>query len=255
MASSPADLPIRHFTARDGTRLAWRETGQGRPLVLIHGYFSNAFVNWIRYGHAATIAAAGFRVIMPDLRAHGDSDKPHDPAAYKPDVLADDGFDLVAHLGLTDYDLAGYSLGGRTAVRMLARGAKPRRAVLCGMGLDGILDTQGRGGYFRHVLTHLGSFPRGSSEWMTEAFLKTTGGDPEALLLILNTFADTNREALAAVDLPVLVVTGAEDDDNGSGAALADAIPGARYVEVPGNHMSAVTKPDLGRAIADFLAA
>ena len=255
MASSPADLPIRHFTARDGTRLAWRETGQGRPLVLIHGYFSNAFVNWIRYGHAATIAAAGFRVIMPDLRAHGDSDKPHDPAAYKPDVLADDGFDLVAHLGLTDYDLAGYSLGGRTAVRMLARGAKPRRAVLCGMGLDGILDTQGRGGYFRHVLTHLGSFPRGSSEWMTEAFLKTTGGDPEALLLILNTFADTNREALAAVDLPVLVVTGSEDDDNGSGAALADAIPDARFVEVPGNHMSAVTKPDLGRAIADFLAA
>ncbi|MFC7497957.1 alpha/beta fold hydrolase [Enterovirga sp. GCM10030262] len=255
MASSPADLPIRHFTARDGTRLAWRETGQGRPLVLIHGYFSNAFVNWIRYGHAATIAAAGFRVIMPDLRAHGDSDKPHDPAAYKPDVLADDGFDLVGHLGLTDYDLAGYSLGGRTAVRMLARGAKPRRAVLCGMGLDGILDTQGRGGYFRHVLTHLGSFPRGSSEWMTEAFLKTTGGDPEALLLILNTFADTNREALAAIDLPVLVVTGAEDDDNGSGAVLADAIPGARYVEVPGNHMSAVTKPDLGRAIADFLAA
>ena len=255
MASSPADLPIRHFTARDGTRLAWRETGQGRPLVLIHGYFSNAFVNWIRYGHAATIAAAGFRVIMPDLRAHGDSDKPHDPAAYKPDVLADDGFDLVAHLGLTDYDLAGYSLGGRTAVRMLARGAKPRRAVLCGMGLDGILDTQGRGGYFRHVLTHLGSFPRGSSEWMTEAFLKTTGGDPEALLLILNTFADTNREALAAIGLPVLVVTGSEDDDNGSGAALADAIPGARYVEVPGNHMSAVTKPDLGRAIADFLAA
>ena len=58
MASSPADLPIRHFTARDGTRLAWRETGQGRPLVLIHGYFSNAFVNWIRYGHAAKIAEA-----------------------------------------------------------------------------------------------------------------------------------------------------------------------------------------------------
>ena len=255
MASSPADLPIRHFTARDGTRLAWRETGQGRPLVLIHGYFSNAFVNWIRYGHAATIAAAGFRVIMPDLRAHGDSDKPHDPGAYKPDVLADDGFDLVGHLGLTDYDLAGYSLGGRTAVRMLARGAKPRRAVLCGMGLAGLTDTHGRGTYFRRVLTNLGTFERGSSEWMTEAFLKTTGGDPEALLLILNTFADTNHEALAAIGLPVLVVTGSEDDDNGSGAALADAIPDARFVEVPGNHMSAVTKPDLGRAIADFLAA
>src|SRR3546814_2085792 len=94
---------------------------------------------------------------------------------------------------------------------MLAKGAKPRRAVLSGMGLDGILDTQGRGGYFRHVLTHLGSFERGSSEWMTEAFLKTTGGDPEALLLILDTFVDTSRDDLAAINLPVLVVTGEDD--------------------------------------------
>ncbi len=241
------------FTARDGVELAWHELGEGRPLVLIHGYFSNAQVNWLRYGHARLLADAGFRVIMPDLRAHGQSGKPHDPARYPPDQLADDGFDLVAHLGLTDYDLAGYSLGGRTAVRMLVRGATPGRSVLCGMGLDGILDTHGRGGYFRNVLTHLGSFERGTSEWMTEAFLKTTGGDPEALLLILDTFVDTGRADLAAIDLPVLVVTGEDDDDNGSGEALAEAIPGARFESIPGNHMSAVMKPELGRAIADFL--
>lgn len=255
MASSPTDLPVHHFTARDGTGLTWKEMGEGRPLILIHGYFSNADINWIRYGHARRIADRGLRVIMPDLRAHGESDKPHDPALYAPDILADDGFDLIAHLGLKDYDLAGYSLGGRTAVRMLARGARPRRAVLCGMGLEGILDTQDRGGYFRNVLTNLGSFPRGSSEWMTEAFLKTTGGDPQALLNILGTFKDTAREELASIALPVLVVTGEEDDDNGSGAALAEAIPGARFQSVPGNHMSAVVKPELGEAIADFLAA
>ena len=249
-----ADTPITStFTARDGVELVWHELGEGRPLVLIHGYFSNAQVNWLRYGHARLLADAGFRVIMPDLRGHGESGKPHDPARYPPDALADDGFDLVAHLGLTDYDLAGYSLGGRTALRMLVRGAAPGRAVLCGMGLDGILDTQGRGGYFREVLTNLGSFERGSSEWMTEAFLKTTGGDPEALLLILDTFVDTGRAELAAIDLPVLVVTGTEDDDNGSGEALAEAIPGARFRAIPGNHMSAVTRPELGRAIADFL--
>ena len=253
MASSPTDLPVHRFTARDGTQLAWREIGEGRPLILIHGYFSNADVNWIRYGHARRIADEGFRVIMPDLRAHGESEKPHDPALYGPDVLADDAFDLIAHLGLTDYDLAGYSLGGRTVVRMLARGAKPRRAVLSGMGLDGILDTQGRGGYFRHVLTNLGSFPRGSSQWMTEAFLKTTGGDPKALLNILETFKDTTREELASIALPVLVVTGEDDDDNGSGEALAEAIPGARFQSVPGNHMSAVVKPELGEAMALFL--
>ncbi|MGK6320437.1 alpha/beta fold hydrolase [Sphingomonas sp. DT-204] len=220
---------------------------------MIHGYFSNAEVNWIRYGHAAAIAAEGFRVIMPDLRAHGDSDKPHDPAAYPPDVLMRDGFALIEQLGLSDYDLVGYSLGGRTSVRMLVHGARPRRVVLSGMGLRGIVHTEGRGGYFRRVLTNLGSFERGTSEWMTEAFLKTTRGDPEALLLILNTFVDTSEAELAAIDVPALVVNGADDDDNGSGQALADMLADARYAEVPGNHMSAVTKPELGQAIAAFL--
>jgi pimeloyl-ACP methyl ester carboxylesterase len=253
LASSPTEISTHRFTAPDGVELAWHEMGEGRPLVLIHGYFSNAFTNWIRYGHAERLAGAGLRVIMPDLRAHGESAKPHDPAVYPPDILAEDGFALVKHLGLTDYDLGGYSLGGRTTMRMLVKGARPRRAILAGMGLEGIVHTSGRGGFFRNVLTNLGSFPRGTSEWMTEAFLKTTGGDPVALLNILATFVDTPIEALRALDLPVLVVTGAEDDDNGSGRALAEAIPGARFMEIPGNHMSAVTKPELGAAITEFL--
>ncbi|WP_157216906.1 alpha/beta fold hydrolase [Flavisphingomonas formosensis] len=253
MANSPTDLPVHHFQSH-GVDLAWRETGAGRPLILIHGYFSNAYTNWIRYGHAAAIAARGFRVIMPDLRAHGDSAKPHDPAFYPPDVLADDGFALIDHLGLADYDLGGYSLGARTSARMLVRGARPRRAVLAGMGLAGLLHTAGRGGFFRRVLTGLGSFERGSSEWMTEAFLKTTQGDPVALLRILDTFVDSSEEELRGIDLPVLALAGVDDDDNGSIRDLAALLPQGRAIEIPGNHMSAVMKPELGQAIADFLA-
>ncbi|MFA6122989.1 MAG: alpha/beta fold hydrolase [Sphingomonas sp.] len=249
------DLPLHRFDSFDGTRLAWRELGEGRPVVLIHGYFSNATINWIKYGHAARIAEAGFRVIMPDLRAHGDSAKPHDAASYPPDVLMRDGFALIEHLGLAAYDLVGYSLGGRTTTRMLANGAKPRRAVISGMGLQGIVDTAGRGSYFHNVLTNLGSFVRGSSEWLTEAFLKTTGGDPVALLHILDTFVDTPRDALAHIATPTLILTGEDDDDNGSAQELAAALPDARYQAIPGNHMSAVLKPELGMAIAAFLAA
>ena len=255
MANSPTDLPVHYFESQDGQRLAYRETGEGRPLVLIHGYFSNAWTNWIRYGHAALLAEAGFRVIMPDLRAHGDSAKPHDPAAYPPDILADDAFALLRQLGLDDYDLGGYSLGGRTTLRMLARGAQPRKAVLAGMGFQGIVDTAGRGSHFRHVLTNLGSFARGTPEWLTEAFLKTTGGDPAALLLILNSFVDTPASELSKIMVETLVVNGAEDHDNGSGAALAQALGHGRFVEIPGNHMNAVMKPELGRAIRDFLLA
>jgi pimeloyl-ACP methyl ester carboxylesterase len=250
-----ADFPTEthRFTSFDGVELTWHEMGKGRPLVLVHGYFSTAFVNWIKYGHAAVLAEAGFRVILPDLRAHGESAKPHDPAAYPPDVLMHDGMALIEHLGLSDYDLGGYSLGARTVVRMLANGATPRRAALCGMGLSGLLATEGRGEYFRRVLTNLGSFERGSTEWMTEAFLKTTKGDPEALLLILQTFVDTPREKIAAMTQPTVVIAGAEDFDNGSAQEVADLLPDGQFVEIPGNHMSAVSRPELAAAILGFL--
>lgn len=245
----------QRFQSFDGTEIAWTEMGEGRPVVLIHGYMSDAQTNWIRFGHAGKIAAAGRRVILPDLRGHGQSARPHDPAAYPPDALAMDGEALVAHLGLGDYDLGGYSLGARTTMRMLARGIAPapRRIVFAGMGLEGLVDTHRRAGHFRDILRNLGSFDRGSPQWMVEAFLKTTKGDPVALLNILETFVDTPQEQVVAVSQPVLVLAGEDDEDNGSHRALADALPGATLVEVPGGHMSSVTNAEMGDALAVFL--
>ena len=55
--------------------------------------------------------------------------------------------------------------------------------------------------------------------------------------------------------MPTLVVCGDEDHDNGSAPKLAEALPNADLFEVPGTHMSSVTEPEMGEAIADFLAA
>ena len=248
-------MQTQTFESFDGTTLAWREMGEGRPVVLIHGLFSDADTNWIKYGTAAKLAAAGFRVIMPDLRAHGESAKPHDAAAYPPDVLARDAEALIGHLGLTDYDLGGYSLGARTTVRVLVRGvaSAPRRVVLSGLGVEGVVDTGRRAAFFRRVLTGFGSFKHGDPEFMSQAFLKTTGGDPQALLGVLDTFVDTPAEEVGRIDLPVLLVGGVADDEVGSFAELAAMLPQGRFVEIPGNHMSAVTRAELGDAIVSFL--
>lgn len=247
--------PSTHFfSAPDGVRLAWHELGKGRPVILIHGYISSADMNWIRFGHAAKVAHKGFRVIMPDLRGHGASDKPHDPNLYAPDVLTEDGLALIAQLGLTDYDLGGYSLGARTVSRMLARGAAPQRAILSGMGLEGLTQTSRRAGHFRHILTNLGSFEPGTAGYNVQAFLKSTKGDPVALLNILNSFADTQEAVIRAIAIPTLVLCGDEDSDNGSASALAEALPHGELKLVPGGHMSAVVKPELGQALADWLA-
>ena len=251
VASSPTEP--RTFASFDGVRIAWRELGEGRPVVLIHGYFSNAETNWIRYGHAAKLSERGFRVIMPDLRGHGASEHPHDLAAYPPDALTADGHALVAHLGLRDYDLGGYSLGARTVCRMLATGATPQRVIFSGMGLEGLLHTHRRADHFRNILENRGAHERGSPAWLAEAFLKTTGGDPQAMLGVLETFVDTEEAVIRGFSQPTLVVNGVDNDDNGSARELAEVVQAGRLVEVPGNHMSAVIKPELGQAIAAFL--
>ncbi len=244
---------VSYIDAHDGERLAVHEVGHGRPLVLIHGYFSTARVNWIAYGHAQLIANRGYRVIMPDLRGHGDSAKPHDSERYRGDILADDGLALVEQLGLTDYDLGGYSLGARTTARMLVRGATPGRVVLGGMGLSGITRTGGRGEHFREVLTATETYPRYSPLWKSQSFLRKTGGDPVALLNVLESFVDTPDNDLSCITAPTLVVCGEHDLDNGSPQELVDALPNARLALVPGDHMSAVADKALGQAIARFL--
>ena len=156
------------------------------------------------------------------MRAHGDSAKPHDAAAYPPDILADDGLALVDYLGLTDYDLAGRSPGGRTVARMLIRGATPRRAVISGQGLDSMLHAAERPGWHRELFAACGTgdFEPGSDEQETENWLRSDNGDPRALLLALTSWVNTTGEELASVAVPVLVLTGTEDWHNQTARAF-----------------------------------
>lgn len=243
-----------YFTGAGGAQLALHRLGTGRPVILLHGLFSSAQVNWIKFGTAAALAAAGFEAIMPDLRAHGQSAAPHDPAAYPGDVLVQDAAALVQSLGLADYDLAGFSLGARTAVRAVLAGLTPRRLVLGGMGLSGLSGWAGRSAHFIDVIDRFGTIPRGDPAFMAQAFMKTMHIDRIAARLLLQSVDDTPAPALTAIHMPTLVVCGADDHDNGSAIDLAAALPDGRYAQVPGNHMSSVTRPELGAAIVDFLA-
>ena len=245
----------KFFEARDGVRLAWREMGEGAPIILLHGLFSNAEVNWIKFGTAARVAAEGYRVIMPDLRVHGSSDAPHEEEFYPPDVLVHDLEDLVAHLDLADFDLGGFSLGARTSVRAVVAGMKPRRLILGGMGLAGLAGWQRRGRFFKRVIAEYESAKRGDDTWLSIQFMKTMKVDRIAAGHLLDSFTDTTPEMLAALTMPTLIVCGEQDQDNGSATELKAALPDARLVTIPGTHMSSVTEPEMGAAIAAFLAA
>lgn len=247
------DAATETFPGFDGASLALTRVGEGRPVILLHGLFSSAQVNWVRFGTATLLAEAGFACLMPDLRAHGASAAPHDPAAYPSDVLARDAEALVAHLGLDRFDLVGFSLGARTAARAVIRGMAPRRLVLAGMGLEGLAGWARRQDFFRDVIDRFGTIRPGDPAYMAQQFLKTSPADRVALRLLLGTMEDTSPAALAALAMPTLVLSGDLDNDNGSADRLADVLPQAHRATIPGTHMSSVTTPDLGRALVDFL--
>jgi pimeloyl-ACP methyl ester carboxylesterase len=240
------------FAGRDGVELAYRETGSGRPLILLHGFMGAGSLDaW-----ADAFVEQGRRVVLPDFRGHGDSAKPHDPAAYPPDILADDGFALVEYLGFGDgdYDLGGYSLGARIVLRMLVRGAKPSRAIVAGQGLAKVSGPQGDA--TRRVLTALVdgvAVEPGSRDALMAQWIFKAGADPQALMHVLDSNVPTREDALAQITVPTLVAIG-DRDERSDADELAALLCHAQFLRVPGGHETAFAAPELAAAMATFLA-
>jgi pimeloyl-ACP methyl ester carboxylesterase len=238
----------------DGEPMAVHRCGAGRPLILLHGLFSNAEVNWIKYGTAERLADAGFDVIMPDLRAHGQSAKPQVPEAYPQDVLVRDLQAVIADLALPDFDLCGFSMGSRTALRAVTQaGVRPGKLILCGMGLGGLQRWKQRTDFFLDVIDRYGTIPRDDPAYFAQNFMKSTKVDLVSTRLLLQSFAGNQIDDFSAATMPTLLICGTEDDDNGSPEDLAAALPNARYAPIPGTHMTSVTMRQLGQEIVAFL--
>lgn len=251
-----ADLATHTFHAPDGTELAWRETGAGRPVVLLHGLMGSGR-QLADSALAQALAGQGYRLILPDLRGHGDSGHPDDPACYPPDVLTDDVLALIGQLGLEDYDLAGYSLGGRVVLRLLARGARPARAVVGGQGLDALDAGTSRTGGYRRLLAAVaagGSFAPGSAEAGLAAGIAQSGADPRAVSHILDTMVATAHDALRPVPVPVLIVVGDDDSRGATAGELTALLPAGQLSVVSGDHYTALDSPDFTAAVLSFLA-
>lgn len=247
-------MQTHSFEASDGARLAYHSLGKGRPVVLLHGFLSSARRNWFAPGLAQALADAGLRVIAPDARGHGGSDAPVDPSRWPADIMAGDVLDLVAHLGLKDFDLAGYSMGARTAVRACVRGLAPRRLVTGGMGESGIMEAGPRAELFEDAIRNGEratdpAMGRGMHRMMADLGLKS-----DAMLGVLASFHPTTEAEIRGLDFPALVILGKDDHDNGSAEILADWLPQGRCLRTPGDHGGAVATPELRQAIVGFLA-
>ena len=243
----------------NGCAINYIVEGSGEPVMLIHGFASSLQGNWRAPGIIAAIVAAGRKVIAIDCRGHGRSGKPHDPQAYSGTAMADDAIAVLDHLGIEKADLAGYSMGGFLASTLLVNhSTRWRSVIISGMG-DVLLNGNLPSSQFDSLAAAMEA-PDAAAIKDPRArgfrlFAESSGNDLRALAAMHKTKrAGFDPAKLADVKIPVMILIGAKDDP-ASAKRLADAIPGASFVEVPGDHLGAVATLQFSSAIVAWLTA
>lgn len=242
--------PMKTYASFDGTMISYHELGEGPVILLLHGFSGNADLNWLQPQIAQKIAPAGYRVIAPDLRGHGASPYDAPPERWPADAIARDQIALTAHLGEAPYATVGYSMGAISALRFHLLSRNTGRLILGGIG-DSVADENNtdRNTAFRAAIEDglAGKDTPGAKAILARA--KATGGTLKGYLGALSARTYTPADLLATFNVPTLVLTGDQDLDNGSGPALAAKIPGARYTQLTGTHLTAVLDPALPAVI------
>lgn len=245
------------FAVPGGWKIAYEVLGDGEPIVLVHGFASSRAVNWKGTGWYDTLTKAGRQVIAFDVRGHGESDKPHEHAAYDEGELAADVVRLLDHLGISRADVMGYSMGGYITLRLLHDSPeRVRRAIVAGVGDNyygrGRLQTDAIAAGLRakSAADVVGTMPK-----TFRVFAEQGKNDLEALALCMTRERHSfTADEFAGLRVPVLIVVGDKDVVTGPPTMLADAVPGSRVVLVPGrDHMTSVGDKVYKEAALAFL--
>jgi pimeloyl-ACP methyl ester carboxylesterase len=247
-------LDVQRFDSFDGTKLAYEVLGAGPVVLLLHGIVVDSYINFIRPGVAGALEAAGFQAVMYDQRGHGESDKPHDPAAYGDGAMVKDVAAFLDHLGVERCAFVGYSMGAMIGMHVIPDEPRIAAAVLGGVGAHTLI---------RHEAA--GASP------IADAMLATDKSSINPAVRSFRDFADlvgSDKEAIAAaasasgfrdeldpsrIAVPTLVLCGDNDPLAGDPAGLAAKIPGAASKVVGGSHLNVVNNPQFQTAVVEFL--
>jgi pimeloyl-ACP methyl ester carboxylesterase len=237
-----------YFISFDKTKIYYERHGQGIPVLLVHG-FTGTGDSWKKAALFNDLVNSGYLVITVDLRGNGKSDKPHADTAYAHDAEARDLMGLISFLGIRQYMVVGYSRGSIITARLLVLDKRVTRAVMGGIGLDFSNPEWPRRIMFYKAL-------RGDSIPELAPMVKriqSEGLDQQALAMQQKEQPSTSKKELSAIIVPVLIICGLQDSDNGSAADLAKAIPRAAFQNVPGDHGSASKTNEFSIYVITFL--
>src|SRR3954447_12647981 len=269
--SPDADAAEERFFDSAGIRIRYIEEGRGEPVVLVHGYTSDAEAQWTRTGVLQTLAAR-YRVIALDARGHGSSGKPHGPAQYGPEM----GFDilrLLDHLNITRAHIVGYSMGAHIVAQLVT--THPERFLTATLGgapgrFSWSLEDQQRvereaaemeQGLLRSQILRLwphGQLPPTEERILELSATQLAGQDPRALAAVRrsNPAQVVTLAQMAAVTVPTLGVVGTADPYLRQFVELKAVMPQLDLVTIEAaSHGSALGRPEFSQAVLAFLRA
>ena len=242
-----------YASAKDGTRLYYKDWGSGRPVVLIHGWpltgdtFDDA---------AVALAERGYRAIVPDRRGFGRSDQPWD--GYDYDTFADDVAAVILEAGVSGpVAVAGFSMGGGEVARFITRhgAAQVSHAILIGSVVpfllktddnpngapkevfDGMIDgiSKDRADFFRNFFPSFFGEGLVSQAVLDDAFRQAMMAGLRPTLGCVRAFSETDfRPDLRNFSMPTLVIHGVKDATvpiDLTARAAAKAVPSANLIE------------------------
>jgi pimeloyl-ACP methyl ester carboxylesterase len=255
---------VKSFVTWDDLQIAYQEWGEAQtgelpPVVLHHGFVADANANFLATGVIDALTTAGRRVIAPDARGHGRSDRPHDPDRYGEDRMARDLAVLLDTIDVPQIDLVGYSMGAIVSLLLASTDKRVRRLVIGGVG-SGVIECGGvdRRAVPNDAIVEALTVADASKLEVPEAvafrqLADALGADREALAAQARSVY-RGEIALGRISAPTLLLAGETDPLAIRPQVLADAIPEATLEMLTGNHIEALGDPRFRQSIVNFLA-
>jgi pimeloyl-ACP methyl ester carboxylesterase len=239
-----------------GIKIYYQDSGSGEAVILVHGFASTVEHNWGSTGWIAALSKK-YRVVAPDVRGHGLSDKPHEPRLYGYASMGADVTRLMDHLGIERAHLMGYSMGSSIAIElMLSHPERFRSIVLGGIAYDdGLEDKVDRDAIAEAYRADDPATIKSPVAKAYRRFAESMPNDLKALAALIDSERSPFDPAeLAAVRMPVLIVVGTNDNAIGDPKPLEKMIPGARLVMIEGrDHMTAPADQRFKDVVLEFL--
>jgi pimeloyl-ACP methyl ester carboxylesterase len=266
--STAVAAPQQGSFLSNGVKIHYIEEGQGEPVLLIHGFSANAFVNWVLPGVFGNLAKH-YHVIALDNRGHGGSGKPHEIEKYGPEMV-EDAIRLLDHLKIEKAHIVGYSMGGFITEKLVI--THPERvicAVVGGAGwsraeddhavIDQIAKSLEEGNGIlplMRALTPPGQPVPSDEQLKARNAIIMANNDPKALAACMRGMANlqTTKQQLEENKVPVLAIIGEKDPLKKGVDAMIGVFANVKVIVVKnGDHMSTFQSPKFAQALNEFL--